>query len=143
MRLIVPYVKGRLRPETLAVALAHDDHVDLVDVEADGRTYARFLAGLWQRQESVLIVEHDVVPTRGQLASLASCDHPWCAFTYEPHEDVSYDDPGAIVMLGCCKLSAEFMRATERAWFDLDLPWWHCDVRVSMFGRGAGYAPHQ
>lgn len=143
MRLVVPYVVGGLQSPTLAAALAYDGQVDLIDVNADGQTYARILADLWQRQESVLIVEQDVVPTLAQLASLASCEHPWCAFTYEPHKDVSYDDPGSIVMLGCCKLSAEFMQATERAWFDLNLPWWHCDVRVSMFGRGAGYTPHQ
>jgi hypothetical protein len=142
LRLIVPYVAGGLQRQTLAVALSYDAQVDFVNV-GENRTYATILAELWGRQETVLLMEHDVAATVGQLRSLERCAHPWCAFTYAPYDDAEFEDPATTVMLGCCKLSTEFMRATRRAWFDPSLPWWHCDVRISAFGRAAGIAPHQ
>ena len=84
-------------------------------------SYWYLLAELWEARETVILVEHDVVPAAGTLDAMAACPHDWCACEYRC---------GDLYMtaLGCTKFSGDLMernpdvvnRILSRAWNGLD-----------------------
>jgi hypothetical protein len=89
---------------------------DLVLVE-DDYTYGRTLAEYWQRGETFVNVEHDIVPWPGAIQEVLNCEHAWCGYDYPVGEAGVM--PGAI---GCVKFSEKLMRhspsKTCDAWAD-------------------------
>lgn len=77
MKLVVPYVT--LAPETYRATKDWPD-VEYRYVGDTDTAYAEWLADLWAAGRSFAICEHDVVPAAGQLAELALCPHPYCAY---------------------------------------------------------------
>ncbi len=119
MRVVVPYTK--LATETLA---ALPPGCTLAWVGDHERSYWALLSDLWHRGEAFIVVEHDVVPHRGALAQLASCEQEWCAFPYPMGDGL------VTTALGCTKFGAGLIGRwpdlisgippRHRRWTDLD-----------------------
>jgi len=96
--LAVPYVN--LRPETRA-ALGGED-VLYRDVSGDNSDYFWLIEGFWHRQQGLILVEQDIVPPPGAIATLRGCDRPWCGVPYLV--GVNFD-----CFNGCTKYDADLM----------------------------------
>lgn len=102
MRVVVPHV-GDVHPDTRAVVDRWLD-VEYVCLDDDPEYgYGKLLRRLWAEQESVMVVEHDVVPWRHTIPEMALCPSPYCAAPYAWGQAVG-------VALGCTKFSSLFMR---------------------------------
>lgn len=101
MRVVVPFVRSMLQPETEAALGQTGRPVEWVSVHPDhqGR-YAQLVEDLWKDGEAFCLVEQDVVPTPAMLDGLEACDGPWCSHCY--------DDPDyhRAPMLGLARFSA-------------------------------------
>jgi hypothetical protein len=98
--IVCPYTQ--LRPETKE-ALANWD-VAFVDVSGRDSDYHWLLEGFWHRQQGVLIVEHDIVPYPGAIASLQACAEDYCGVPYLVGRNF-------VVDLGLTRFSAAIMAA--------------------------------
>ena len=96
-RVIVPFT--RRLPEVEAAL----PDAEWIDVSSDDEAYWRLLRDIWAERQSVVIVEHDIIPAPGAVESLKSCMREWCACPY-PFEAVE-----ALVGLGCTKFGSTLM----------------------------------
>lgn len=99
MRVLVPATREPLYKAGVTV------FIDSTDDES----YWRFWSDLWAVGESVIVVEHDIVPSGDALAELVTCDGDWCAQPYPYFV-------GAYHGLGCVKFTSELMRQTPNLW---------------------------
>lgn len=106
---------------------------DFVRVD-EAHGYRLLLAELWRRGEPFTLVEHDVVPTRAQLAALEECDRPWCHYGYFPGH--------WIPVFGCVRFSAELIAGTPGVWDDESWPWSQLDMRFATVARALGWRAH-
>jgi hypothetical protein len=60
-----------------------------VDPTKHRPTYPELLTGIWAQCESVIVLEHDVVPYEHSLDEIAHCLQPWCGFHYPDGGGVS------------------------------------------------------
>ena len=98
--------------------------------------YWRFLRDLWRKQESFIIVEHDIVVTPAVIEVLTRCREPWCAFPY-------LQLPGEPVTgLGCTKFSRRLMFAIDPFEGVNDVIWPNVDYELVSRLRAAGYENH-
>ncbi len=77
MKIVIAHTPGKLRPEVKQ--LGEDVGAIFEDVSGSDIAYGELIAKLWQRGESFLLCEHDVLPTRPQLEDIIRCPEPWCA----------------------------------------------------------------
>lgn len=102
--LVIPYVEGMLRSETIAAVdacpLPHDYYQ--LDHERPG-DYAALVVHLWDTGETFVVLEHDVAPEPGMITALAECPEQWC---WHEYADNRYG-PGP--SMGLTKFSAELM----------------------------------
>lgn len=103
MRLIVPHV-GNINPEVHAALEDCHWQPRYCNVGYSDRAYFDLLAELWATQETVVIVEHDIVVNPRSILELAYCQCDWCAFPY-PYMSIP-----AYYGLGCVKFGANLMR---------------------------------
>ena len=82
----------------------------------DDTTYFRILRQAWDRGESFINVEHDIVPRETSLDYLGRCPADWCAAPYP------YLDRPRQFGLGCVKFSANLM-ARRPVMFDAISSW--------------------
>jgi hypothetical protein len=106
-----------------------------VDLDpGDPLAYGRLFLSLWRSQATVIIVEHDVVPTEHQLAVIQGCHHDWCSYSYD--DDLYPRGP----MFGCVRFSGRLM--VEHPWAaevaltgdkreDVIVNWWDVDNRMA------------
>lgn len=105
--LIVPYVEGMLRDETLAVLDECDEAYFTFPIDAaDPYQYAELFRQLWDSQMTTLWIEHDMVPTTGQIKELIYCDHDWCTMRYHQGGGMYTDGIGF----------AKFSKALKDTW---------------------------
>lgn len=146
---VVPYVDGMLRRDT--VEAVESSGLRNLLVRLPGRdigAYGRLFAHLWAGPDDLILVEQDVAPKPGQLATLAGCGHDWCGYSYD------YDGIPASRVLGCTRLAYR-MRA---AWPTMGLeaavicddrprpcPWWSMDQRLAhmLLGHGLEWHVHE
>ena len=117
VNVVVPWTD--LAPETALAVMRHRPRY--VWTGWTDESYWYLLAELWEARETVILVEHDVVPAAGTLDAMAACPHDWCACEYRC---------GDLYMtaLGCTKFSGDLMernpdvvnRILSRAWNGLD-----------------------
>lgn len=100
MRVICPYVT--ISPATRAALDASGCPWEPRDVSGADTAYWELLAGLWAAGEDFAIVEHDVIPAAGTLASFGACGHDWCSSAY-PYL------AGTYAGLGCARFRAPVM----------------------------------
>lgn len=55
----------------------------------DEDDYGYYLSDVWNKQETFIWLEHDIIPWPGAVRELRECKEPWCFYPY------SYDG-------GCC-----------------------------------------
>jgi hypothetical protein len=127
----VPFVPGRLHEETWRAVIGAGGPAQFLalDPDDDGG-YGRLIRRLWAKGDSFIVCEHDVVPTRAQLATLQGCGHDWCSFPYD--SDLYPDGP----YFGLVRFSSRVMRDHPRAAHvalhrgsgkELEVGWWEVD----------------
>lgn len=132
---VVPFVHGRLNGATYKAVLESGFWCRFVDIDpTDEGAYGRLIRHLWRSASTVIICEHDVVPTRAQFEALASCGHDWCSYSYD---DGMYPDGP---MFGLVKLTGRLMtmhpHAAEVALIvgkrkDMEAEWWRVDALMA------------
>lgn len=98
-------VIATLYPNTLvekSLTLSHlerSDKVVLVNTRKSDEAYYEFLREVWQRKQTLVIIEQDIVVRYETVDTLKQCKGDWCAYNYR------YLD-GFHAGLGCVKFSA-------------------------------------
>lgn len=146
---VVPYVHGMLNQETYRAVQYSGHWCRFVDLDpADLGAYGRLVRRLWRSQTTVVICEHDVVPTRAQLDCIVSCEHDWCSYSYDGN---LY--PGG-PMFGLVRFSGSVMVAHPEAANvalvigkrrDIEAEWWRVDALMArdLKIRGVPWHEHQ
>lgn len=78
--IVVPFVVGRLHPETRQ--WASDEGVVPHELPLAHDAYWKALVGWWKRPGDLAVVEQDVVPAPGVVTEMLDCPHPWCSSPY-------------------------------------------------------------
>jgi hypothetical protein len=107
VRVVVPFVPGSLRAETVAACEAQTSALELIDVSAEATSYWALVADLWGAQEPFVLIEHDIVISPGTLAAFERCPHPWCSAA---SDHFGGHDGWWDAMLHCNRFKAEAMR---------------------------------
>jgi len=80
MKVVIPFVPNKLRPEVRAVG--EQVSAEFVDVSHCEFAYFCLIAKLWAagagEGESFILLEHDVLPTVALLEEMWDCPHEWC-----------------------------------------------------------------
>lgn len=99
--ILVPFVHGMLRDETMAAIDASDEAYLTAPLDpTDPYHYAATLREWWNLPMDIVIIEQDMVPTTAQITELIYHDHRWVAMPY--HVGGGQYATG----LGFCKISA-------------------------------------
>jgi hypothetical protein len=134
MKVICPHTT--LHPVTKMVLDSYNLGVQYVPLYGtDG--YRQLLQQLWQEQEDVVIIEHDIVPWPGCIEELYNCPGEWCTNSYHWQGKV-----GLYHMLGCTKISVALMRSLPDVWAQPG-DWSLCDRRLFFAAQALGKDPHQ
>jgi hypothetical protein len=135
VQVVIPYVDGMLNEGVLpAVRASGLPWVAYPLERGDLGAYGRLWRRLWALRETVIVCEHDVIPTVAQLLALTMCGHDWCSYNYD---DGMYP---AGPMFGLARFSgtmmAEHPYAAEVALVigkrrDIECEWWRVDSMVA------------
>jgi hypothetical protein len=146
---VVPYVDHMLNPATRQAVMSFGYSHRFVQLDPlDEGGYGRLFRRLWSEWRTFIICEHDVVPTPGQLATLTTCGHDWCSYSYD---DGLYPDGP---MFGLAKFSGRLMsehpHAADVALVigrrrDVEAEWWRVDALVArdLGIRGVEWHQHR
>ena len=106
--------------------------------------YHRLLSDLWEDQEDVIIVEHDVLPWPGAIEELAQCPYPWCSCSYKIGlSQTGKAGYGIYHTFGCTKFSSHFMGQLPYVWSQIESRHWrHLDAQLSAAAVAVGQIPH-
>jgi hypothetical protein len=152
LKVVVPYVEGKLDPRTTrALRLANIDARELDP--ADDCAYHALLSELWAAGETFAIVEHDIEIGPDTLTSFDKCPEPWCVAPYPGRSFKNYPVPILRVALGCVRFRAEFLK-TNAGILDAMLPgpsnslrnprhWRRCDSLLASALQRRGFAAHE
>ena len=81
--LILPYVAGMLRDETIAAFERCGEAFFAFPLEQNNPyRYAQLFEQLWDWPVDTLWIEHDMVPTTAQIEELLYCEKDWCTVRY-------------------------------------------------------------
>lgn len=100
---VMPYTQAGQFPEAEAAAEVGHDLLK-VNVGGNDEAYWDLLHGLWAKQQTFVVVEHDIVVTPDAVDELLACQRPWCSFAYT-YAGTQYAG------LGCAKFEAKLMTA--------------------------------
>jgi hypothetical protein len=131
VNVVVPWTY--LDPETEA---ALPPGAKLVWTGGSRYAYHDLLDWLWEEADTVLLVEHDIVPPPGALEEMAACPHEWCAVPYRC---------GDLLMtaLGCTKIDGALMaRCPDVISRIQHREWWNLDTQIVATLRRQGAAEH-
>lgn len=97
---VVPYIHGKLRDETVNAVMAYQGAHAFEQLDpADPYAYAAAVMNWWEARMDLVVIEQDVVPAPGMIEALLACDQPWCGHPYHVGEGrYTYG-------LGLCKIS--------------------------------------
>lgn len=101
----------------------------------DDDSYRLLLQELWRQRQSVILIEHDILPWPGAIEELAGCSCAWGSYTYKMHGGL-----GIHHMFGCTKLTPALMQATDGLW-DAPCRWDVLDQRLWFAARDR-FEPH-
>src|SRR5688572_21038894 len=108
MNVVVPY--RNLHPVTRDVLESYQLPVRYVELNDDDG-YRQLLKRIWQEGETVVLVEHDVVPWPGAIEELFACPCLWGSYSYRINGGI-----GIHHGLGCTKISGALMRMLPGLW---------------------------
>jgi hypothetical protein len=131
VKVVVPYTSLHLVTE-MVTAWYKPEYVKLTDDDA----YRRLLKRLWEERETVVIVEHDIVPWPYAIDELFRCCCWWGAYSYHLHGGI-----GVHHGFGCTKLGSKLMEALPDIW-DEPGHWNSLDQRLYFAAREVGIEPH-
>ena len=155
MRIVIPYVRGGLKPETRA--WGEQNGAELHDLTNDDEAYFGLVARLWRDGQAFMVVEQDVVPPEGAPEDLATCPEPWCGHPY-PYipcslgysmmvlgelgctrftEALLSEIPAAMVDAAAVRLPPPFTSDGGRHWLRLAPR-----LRVALEGHGVHFHAH-
>lgn len=107
---VVPYVAGKLRPETEAAVRAWGGHYTLHALdETNPYAYALAFQGWWNVSADLVVIEEDIVPADGMIYEMVTCPHDWCVRPYH------IGNHRYTTGLGMCKISAKLRGAFPSA----------------------------
>ena len=108
------------------------------NLTGDNFACSKLISKLWREQQSVLLIEQDVLPTPELLLDMWSCNHDWCAGWY-------WQGPDKVTALACNKFSASRLRQCPHAVGSSDYPlqWTQIDLALLPQLRGCGFNAHQ
>lgn len=132
MNLVIPYAQLRSEQQWLLT----DYSPRYVDVSKSDDAYWIFLTDLWRKQETVIIVEHDILPWPGALEELEACPGFWCAYSYDQR------GIGIFHSFGCVKFTGELMRLLPNIWEGINTHWSQLDQQFEWRAFQAGQRPH-
>lgn len=137
----VPFTAPGPELATRVALLPH--HPAYVEVRGD-TGYPLMLSQLWEKRQTFIVVEQDVVPWPGAIAALEACPEPWCAHAYDTRYEMEGGAPGDAVYLGCVKFASRLMHEVPNAWRCWQTPHWaSVDTHISTVLRNAGFDVHQ
>ena len=140
MNLVVPYTSlNPLVPKVLRDYGFTPWFVHLPEVDS----YWNLLRNLWEMQEDVVIVEHDVIPWPGALEELVACAKPWCSFSYLRQITPEKRAVGDYFGFGCVKFARELMEQLPNAFEQMvDHHWSKLDTQFEWFTYQNSVRPH-
>ena len=100
MNVYLPFT--HLRCETYEACLG----AKLIPLRDHEKSYGYYWHDIWEKGETFINVEQDVVPLAGVLEEMWNCPHPYCRTEY------SYPWAGSRIdtsPIGCAKFSSEFI----------------------------------
>jgi hypothetical protein len=134
MRVIIPALAERLRPEVVLAALeSAREHDQTWRVEvwcmhpSNPYHYDTVLRVWWMDQLDFLLVEHDVELDSRAITELARCPRPWCCSPYNDH-----------TLLGCTRFRPE--QLGDPGW--VPAAWHQLDQAVYTWLTLRGHQPH-
>jgi hypothetical protein len=133
MKCVVPY--RTLHPVTQMVLSVEPFPIRYVHLPEED-SYRQLMQQLWREGETVVIVEHDIVPWPGAIEELYGCMGQWCAFSYR-----LFGGLGIFHGLGCCKISSPLMKKLPNLW-DEPTKWDVLDQKLYFAAREVGQEVH-
>lgn len=133
MKVVVPHTN--LHPVTKQVLESYRLPVRFVEIKDDD-AYRRLLRDLWDEDETVVLVEHDVAPWPGAIEELLACPCLWGSNSYIINGGV-----GIYHGLGCTKISTGLMRMLPGLWNEAK-HWSQLDRHLWFAARAIAQEPH-
>jgi hypothetical protein len=135
MKVICPYTWHE--PLIRKILRQERPEIEFIEMRGDD-DYWKLLCELWERRETVVIVEHDIIPWPGAIQALLDCPYHWCSYTYSMKGGY-----GIHHGLGCTKLDTQFMDKFPDVWVNIDSTnWKHLDAQLSQMARFNDFYPH-
>jgi len=109
----------------------------------DGNDYDLFIKEFWNKGDTIITVEQDVVPSLNLIKELEVCPEPWCCHQYK----IKYKDnvmPSYMIMtgLGLTKFSPKAQNIAETSlWFNKGI-WINLDSRITGCLTAKNVLPH-
>lgn len=147
-KIYIAHVADGLAPEVRE--LGESLGAVFVDVTGDRFGYHRLFRGAWERGESFINLEQDILPTVAQLDEMWQCESDWCSLEY-PFPNVFEPDqpPTLMTSFGCVKFGGRLLRRDifHEPPLRKPVPWNDLDARVISTVRedpvtGEWYFPH-
>lgn len=135
MNVVVPYTN--LPPLLPWLLQSYGIEPRLVDLRGGDHTYWSLLRSLWEARETVVVVEHDILPWPGAIEELSTCPGIWCANSYDQR------GIGIFHSFGCVKFSKALMEQTPTIWDEIqDRYWSKLDAQFEFLTYQQGIRPH-
>jgi hypothetical protein len=134
VNIIIPHVQ--LHPLLPQLLSRYGHAPTYIDVSASSDAYWNLLNDLWQKGETFILVEHDILPWPGALEELWQCPGLWCANSYDQRGIGIYHS------FGCTKFSAELIRRLPDVWSRIGHHWSRLDSEFEWQACQAGLRPH-
>lgn len=145
-KVVVPYVPGMLRPETVTAVTEQVDYATLFPIDAEDQTgYTRMFLALFGGHKDLVIIEQDIVPASGSIKGMLRCGYDWCTCPY-PVSGVECVDA-----LGCVRFSAALQQAFSTVIYQVarehngkgaPRTWRNLDQAVRALLTSKGLRPH-
>ena len=140
MKLVVPYTRlDPLVPKVLRDYGFSPRYAYL----PEEHSYWELLCELWAEQETVVIVEQDILPWRGAIEEISECPKPWCAFSYLRHFTPEKKAATDYFGFGCVKFGQELMVKLPDAFNQMaDHHWSKLDSQFEWYTYQNSVRPH-
>lgn len=132
-KVIVPFTN--LQPLAARLLGTYGLNPRFVPVHGDG-AYRLLMREIWEEGDTVIIIEHDILPWPGAIEELLLCQCVWGGYTYQTNGGL-----GVSHMLGCAKLDQDLIAHTPGLW-DEPAHWSQLDQRLLFAARSKGIEPH-
>jgi len=134
MLVIVPF--AQLHPITDRAVAEFFPDARRVNVAGDNFAYWRLLRSVWDRGEGIVIIEHDIEPTKTAVDQALSCECEWGRSPY----------PWSITTtasFGFARFSAELLQATSGLLGDEPIHWGLLAWTIEPKLESLGFKPHE